>query len=124
MEKLNYFCIATCIYTTYFTQKDDSEIMFARQQMASSRRSMQRQNELIETAAQNLADAQQPVPAPKKKSRQRTEAELPQDEYSDEQGEVNDDEDEDSESQVLKDDNSHSVSEGSEEYESEKEESD
>ena len=31
MEKLNYFYITTSIYTTYFTQKDDSEIMFARQ---------------------------------------------------------------------------------------------
>lgn len=56
--------------------------------------------------------------------RQRTEAELPQDDYSDEEGEANDDEDEDSESQVLEDDSSHSASEGSEEYESEKEESD
>ena len=124
MQKLNYLYITTGIHTTYFTQKDDSEIIFARQQMTSSRTSMQRQNELIETAAQKLADAQQPVPAPKKKSRQRTEAELPQDDYSDEQGEANDEEDEDSESQVLKDDNSHSASERSEEYESEKEESD
>jgi hypothetical protein len=108
----------------YFTQKDDSEIIFARQQMASSRTSMHRQIELIETTVQMLTHAQQPVPAPKKKSRQRTEEELPRDDYSDEQGEPNDDEDEDSESQVLKDDSSHSASEGSEEYESEKEESD
>ena len=112
------------MYTTCVTQKDDSEIIFARQQMASSRTSMQRQNELIETAVQKLADAQQPVPAPKKKSGHSTEEELPQDDYSDKEAEANDDEDEDSESQVLKDDSSHSASEGSEEYESEKEESD
>ncbi len=65
------------------TQQDAQELDFARQQLASSRTSIQRQQDLIDTVMQKLADAQKPVPVSKKQAGQRAEAELRQDDYSD-----------------------------------------
>jgi len=71
------------VHVSARTQQDAEELDFARQQLASSRTSIQRQQDLIDTVMQKLADAQKPVPVSKKQAGQRADAELPQDDYSD-----------------------------------------
>jgi hypothetical protein len=92
------------------TQQDEQEIDFARQQLDSSRKSIQRQQALIDTVTQKLTDAQKSVLVSKKQAGQRTEANLPQDDYSD-NGLSEDSNDEDDDSDVEDEDSKSSEEE-------------
>ncbi len=97
------------VHVSARTQQDAEELDFARQQLASSRTSIHRQQDRIDTAMHRLADAQKPVPVNKKQAGQSAEAELPQDDYSDEgMSEDSNDQDDDS---VVEDEGSESSEE-------------
>jgi hypothetical protein len=56
------------VHVSAHTQQDAEELDFVRQQLSSSRTSIQRQQDRIDTAMHRLADAQKPVTVNKKQA--------------------------------------------------------